>query len=331
MHLRRKGMIQEDGLARGQGGTIVVFGSINMDLVARVKTIARPGETVLSPRADRFFGGKGANQAVAAARIGRGGPVAVAMAGAVGSDPFGSACLDNLRGNGVDIEAVRIIGEPTGCAFITVDEAGENAITVASGANMLVRADDVPEHLLSRASVLVLQMEAPIAESLEVAARARRSGASIVWNFAPAPAAAERAEVAALLASTDILVVNEHEAVSVAAITGDHAGGDYLGAAAALARSHGCTCIVTAGARGAVAVGPDGARIHAAARPITPVDSTGAGDTFVGVLANGLAEGAGMDEAMRRACTAASLSCLTAGAQAGMPAREALEQHLSQG
>ena len=107
---------------------IVVFGSINMDLVARVRAIARPGETVLSRRADSFFGGKGANQAVAAARIGQGGPIGVAMAGAVGNDPFGQACLDNLRRNGVDTGAVRTLDEPTGCAFITVDETGENAM-----------------------------------------------------------------------------------------------------------------------------------------------------------------------------------------------------------
>ncbi|MFC4174984.1 ribokinase [Microvirga sp. GCM10011540] len=310
---------------------IVVFGSINMDLVARVRTIARPGETVLSRRADSFYGGKGANQAVAAARIGRGGPAAVAMAGAVGADPFGSACLDNLRDNGVDVEAVRILDEPTGCAFITVDESGENAITVASGANMAVRATDMPEQLLARASVLVLQMEVPVAESLEVARRARRSGAVVVWNFAPVPAIEDRAHLVELLAATDVLVVNEHEAISVAEVLGEAVAGEYLKAAGVLARSYGPVCIVTAGARGAVAVNPDGTQIHAATRPITPVDTTGAGDTFVGVLANGLAEGLEVGEAMQRACLAASHACLTAGAQAGMPLRHELEKARAQG
>lgn len=300
-----------------------------MDLVARVRAIARPGETVLARRADSFFGGKGANQAVAAARVSRGGPVRVALAGAVGDDPFGRSCLDNLRENGVDIDAVRIADEPTGCAFITVDETGENAITVASGANMAVRAADLPESLLSRASVLVLQMEVPIEECLEVAARARRAGASIVWNFAPVPALAERGTMAELLAATDILVVNEHEAISVASIVGETVGDDYL-KAAALVCSYGPNCIVTAGSRGAFAVGPDGSQTRVAARPITPIDTTGAGDTFVGVLANGLAEGFDVDEAMHRACVAASLSCLTAGAQAGMPSMEMLARTLSQ-
>lgn len=103
---------------------IVVFGSVNMDLIAKVRSIARPGETVLSRRADSFFGGKGANQAVAAARMGRGDEVRVAMVAAVGGDPFGQACRDNLLNNRVDIGAVQVTDEPTGCAFITVDEHG---------------------------------------------------------------------------------------------------------------------------------------------------------------------------------------------------------------
>jgi ribokinase len=310
---------------------IVVFGSINMDLVARVRAIARPGETVLSRRADSFFGGKGANQAVAAARIARGGPIPVAMVGAVGDDPFGRACLGNLRENGIDAEAVRIVDEPTGCAFITVDETGENAITVASGANMALSAADLPQDLLSKASVLVLQMEVPLGENLEAAARARRAGVRVVWNFAPVPAVTERAAMTELLAATDVLVVNEHEAVSIAAAVGMPAGDEYLKAGADLARSFATTCIVTAGARGAFAMGADGSQIHAAAQAIRPVDTTGAGDTFVGVLAHGLSEGLETGEAMGRACAAASLSCLTAGAQAGMPFRDALERRLAQG
>jgi ribokinase len=310
---------------------IVIFGSINMDLVARVQRIARPGETVLSRRADSFFGGKGANQAVAAARVSHGGSVRVAMAGAIGNDPFGMACLKNLEENGVDTRAIRVTDEPTGCAFIAVDETGENAITVASGANMALRSADLPDSLLSRASVLVLQMEVPMADNLEVAARARRAGVKVVWNFAPVPAVKERSTMAELLAVTDILVVNEHEALSIAGIVGEPSGEDYLKAGSAISRSFGPTCIVTAGSRGAYAIAaPDGAQIHARARPVTPVDTTGAGDTFVGVLANGLAEGLEIGRAMERACAAASLSCLTAGAQAGMPQRGALEQHLDQ-
>ena len=117
---------------------------------------------------------------------------------------------------------------------------------------------------------------------------------------------------------------------NIADIVGEPSGDQYLKAGSAISRSFGPTCIVTAGSRGAYAIAPDGTQTHAMARPITPVDTTGAGDTFVGVLANGLAEGLEIGRAMERACAAASLSCLTAGAQAGMPHREALEQHLSQ-
>jgi ribokinase len=309
---------------------IVIFGSINMDLVARVQRIARPGETVLSRRADSFFGGKGANQAVAAARVSRGGVAQVAMAGAIGNDPFGMACLKNLEENGVVVSAIRVTDEPTGCAFIAVDETGENAITVASGANMALRSADLPDSLLSKASVLVLQMEVPIADNLEVAARARRAGVKVVWNFAPVPAIKERSAMAELLAVTDVLVVNEHEALAIAHIVGEPSGDRYLEAGSAISRLFGPSCIVTAGSRGAYAIAPDGTQSHAMARPITPVDTTGAGDTFVGVLANGLAEGLEIGRAMELACAAASLSCLTAGAQAGMPQREALELHLAQ-
>ncbi|MET0744137.1 MAG: ribokinase [Microvirga sp.] len=300
---------------------IIVFGSINMDLVAQVPAIARPGETVLSRRAETFFGGKGANQAVAASRAASGGPGSVAMAGAVGGDAFGEACRANLRENGVDIGAVRLADEPTGCAFIAVDASGENAITVASGANMAVRAADLTEHDLARASGLVLQLEVPIAESLAVARRAKGLGARIIWNFAPAPDEGDEAFVGQALEVMDVLVVNEHEAVATATLVDGAEPLGYEQAAARLAAGYGLTCIVTAGPLGAVALLPDGERIHVPTAAIVPVDTTGAGDTFVGVLAVELAEGSGLAEAMGRACRAASLSCLKAGAQAGMPTR----------
>jgi ribokinase len=307
---------------------ILVFGSINMDLVARVRAIARPGETVLAPRADQFFGGKGANQAVAAARAGGPGGAPVAMAGAVGADAFGEACLANLRANGVDVAVVRRGADPTGCAFIAVDERGENAITVASGANLAVTAASVADDVLGRAALLVLQMEVPVTESLAVARRARGNGARIVWNLAPAPGPAERDLLPALLAATDVLVVNQHEALATAAIAGGEAG-DHAGAAAFLARAHRLTCVVTAGEAGATAIAPDGARLVATAMKIAPVDTTGAGDTFVGVLARGLVDGQDLGAAMAQASVAASLSCLVPGAQAGMPDAAAIRRHLA--
>lgn len=298
---------------------ILVFGSINIDLVARVDTIARPGETVLSRRADTFFGGKGANQAVAAARIGAGGSMPVALVGAVGDDAFGRSCVDNLRANGVDTSHIRTVDEPTGCAFIAVASSGENAITVASGANMSVRAEDVPDELLDAATIVVLQMEVPLAENLAVAERARQRGAKVLWNVAPASSALSGADVTALLRSTDILVVNEHEALTIGRIVGEGELNSETEAARDLANLHDCLCIVTAGKRGAFGFHPDGERLDIAAPSIEPVDTTGAGDTFVGVLAHGLATGMPLEASLDYACRAASRSCLIAGAQAGMP------------
>ena len=303
---------------------IIVFGSINMDLVAQVAAIARPGETVLSRRAETYFGGKGANQAVAAARASSERPGSVAMAGAVGEDAFGEACRANLRENGVDIGTVRLVGEPTGCAFIAVDASGENAITVASGANMAVLAADLMDEGLARASVVVLQLEVPLAESLAVARRAKEHGARIIWNFAPAPDGSDKALVGQALEAMDVLVVNEHEAVATAGLVDGADSSGYEQAAARLAEAFDLTCIVTAGPLGAFASLPDGERVHVPTEAIVPVDTTGAGDTFVGVLAVGLAEGSGLVDAMRWACRAASLSCLKAGAQAGMPTRAAI-------
>jgi ribokinase len=305
---------------------ILVFGSINIDLVARVSSIPRPGETVMSPGYEVLFGGKGANQAVAAARASNGSEVAVAMVGRVGDDAFGRAALANLEANGVSVELVTRGAEPTGCAFIVVEESGENAITVASGANGALTAASA-SHVFTPCDVLVLQMEVPFGEALAVARRARSSGARVIWNFAPAPAAFTTAELQDLLNATDIFVVNEHEALAAARLLGNAPGGAGQ-AAEALVRNGGPTVILTAGRTGATAVSPDGGRAHAPALAIDPVDTTGAGDTFVGVLAAGLVEGQELSLALPRACLAASLSCLKSGAQAGMPDRAALEQAL---
>ena len=202
------------------------------------------------------------------------------MAGAIGDDAFGEACRANLKENGVDIGAVRLVGEPTGCAFIAVDASGENAITVASGANMAVRAVDLKDEDLARASVLVLQLEVPMTESLAVARRAKEHGARIIWNFAPAPDDNDRALVGQALDAMDVLVVNEHEAVATASLVEAVEPSGYEHAAARLAARFHLTCIVTAGPLGAFALLPDGERIHVPTEAIVPVDTTGAGDHF---------------------------------------------------
>ena len=301
---------------------ILVFGSINIDLVARVAAIPRPGETVLADRYETLFGGKGANQAVAASRaLAKTG--GVAMVGRVGRDGFGDSALANLAKNGVATDHIRKGDAPTGCAFISVDQRGENAITVAAGANGTVTADDAEAAVLAGMHVLVLQMEVPPAASLDVARHARSRGARVLWNLAPASATLDAVLCRDILATTDVLIVNEHEAVAFATALGLPQA-NHAVAAAAIANEGNCTCVVTAGSEGALAFHADGSRVAAPAHKVVPVDTTGAGDTFVGVLAAGLAENLSFVEALKRACYAASLACLTVGAQAGMPDRSAI-------
>jgi ribokinase len=299
---------------------ILVFGSINMDLVASVAAIPRPGETVLSRGYRTLFGGKGANQAVAAARVSTG---RVAMVARVGRDGFGEACRGNLKDNGVATEHILAGDDPTGCAFITVDAAGENAITVASGANGAVSASDLPDAMVSADTLAVMQMEVPLAASLATAQRVKAAVGRVIWNFAPATDLSV-GELAEVLAATDIFVVNEHEALTAAGLLGSSPA-DLEAAARTLAVEGRVICVATAGAAGAIAYQPDGTRHHAPALDIRPVDTTGAGDTFVGILAAEIAAGSGLDDALRLASIGASLACLKVGAQAGMPTRAELE------
>ncbi|WGD49032.1 ribokinase [Bradyrhizobium sp. CB1650] len=300
---------------------ILVFGSLNIDLVALVPVIPGPGRTVLAPSYQAHFGGKGANQAVAAARIA--GPGCVLMAGCVGRDGFGDRAIENLQTNHVDTALVVRSDEPTGCAFITVDRAGENAITVASGANMTARASDLPVVLFGPDTVLVLQMEVPFEQAVETARRTKSTSGTVIWNLAPVPQKMTAAMVTELLAVTDYLLVNEHEARDAAAAIG-FSPSDYEAAATELARAGNLTCIVTAGARGALAVTAEGRSLRAPAPHITPVDTTGAGDTFVGAFAAMLHERVPLQTALEVGCEAAAQKCLKPGAQAGMPVRAAI-------
>ena len=300
---------------------ILIFGSLNIDLVALVPLIPGPGRTVLAPSYATHYGGKGANQAVAAARIA--GPGKVFMAGRVGRDAFGDGALHNLAANGVDTGLVVKSGNPTGCAFITVDPGGENAITVASGANMTASATDVPVTFFGADTVLVLQMEVPFAQSLEVARRTKSASGTVVWNLAPVPEQMTSEMIRDLLAATDYLLVNEHEALDAAAAIG-FSMSDFRAAAGKLAKAGDLTCVVTAGAEGAVATIADDTSLRAPSLNIRPVDTTGAGDTFVGAFACALDEKAPLQKALEIGCEAAALKCLKAGAQNGMPMRGAI-------
>jgi ribokinase len=280
---------------------IVVFGSINVDLIVPVAQLPAAGETVLGSDYTLAPGGKGANQALAARRAGSD----VTMIGAVGRDSFADTALTLLARDGVDLSLVAASDRPTACAAITVNPKGENQIAVASGANLDVTAAQVPDKLLGRETVLVLQREVPVAENALVIGRARELGARIVLSLAPAgPIAPARLE------DIDILIANEGEATTLGPGT---------------ARRLRQALIVTLGAAGVVAHLSDGGRIVAPALPIDPVDTTGAGDTFAGVLAASLDQGLTLSAGLRRASAAAALTCLAVGAQSAIPDRAAID------
>jgi ribokinase len=286
---------------------VVVVGSINADLVVSVPSLPGPGETVTGGRFARHGGGKGANQAVAAARLG----ADVALVGAVGDDEMGSAALAELAAEGIDVSAVaRLAGEATGVALIMVDAAGENTIAVASGAN--ARVDAAGGALGGPAGVVLLGHEVPETAVLAGARAARDAGWLPVLNPAPA-----RPLPDALLALAPVLTPNASEACALAGEA------DPEAAAVALARSTGAPVLVTLGARGALLI--DGERREPIPAPsVEAVDTTGAGDALNGALAAELAGGAALADAARVAVAAASLSTRRAGARAGMPRRDEL-------
>lgn len=299
---------------------IVVFGSLNLDLVLTVPALPRPGETVLCPGYVLKPGGKGANQAVAAARAG----AEVRLFGRVGDDAFGRQLCQHLAGEGVDIAGVATDAAPTGCAAVCVDGQGENQIVVAGGANLALRADQVPDAVLTPAATVLMQMEVPAAQVQALIARARARGARTVLNLAPAGELPR-----AVLAELDVLVVNALEAAALAQRFG-LTGATPRDHARALAASGPVTCVVTLGGAGALAAEPDGRLWHVPALPVAPVDTTGAGDAFCGVLAASLDAGDALPMALRCASVAAGLACLALGAQESLPGAAAIAARLAE-
>jgi ribokinase len=293
---------------------IVVFGSINLDLVTRVETIPGPGETTLGGDYATSPGGKGANQALAARRAGAN----VVMVGAVGKDSFADDALALLKTDGVDLSATREVVAPTGAAFIAVDANGENAIVVASGANRLAVASQLEPLALSSSDTLVLQRETPPAEVEAAAVHAKAKGARVILNLAPAGPPTEK-----LLAALDILVVNEHEALTLG-VALKLSTQQPEEVAAHVDRTRGIACIVTLGAAGAVGYAK-GLRFAAPAPKVKVVDTTGAGDTFVGAFAAALDSGRSFEAAMKLGLAAGSLACTKPGAQPSMPYAAAIE------
>jgi len=312
---------------------LIVLGSLNMDISVTVPALPAPGATVLGGAALIAPGGKGANQAVAAARLGRGAGLAVRMVGCVGDDDFGRTLRAALRAEGIDDSAVRAVpGAPTGIAMITVDAAGENTITVAPGANRQVGAADVAA-ARDLADVLVISAEIPgpaIRTALASAGPASAPSARTIrlLNLAPVPA-----DAAGLIAAgPDWLVVNESEA---AAILGRPVAGLAAAArgAADLVAAGAGSAVVTAGAAGAAYCGPRVARdgpalpeggaefavITVPGFTVHAVDSVGAGDTFTGALAVAVAAGVPPVEAVTAAAAAGATAAARPGTQSGMP------------
>jgi ribokinase len=304
-------------------GRVIVVGSVNVDLVVRGERLPAPGATVTGGTFERHQGGKGGNQAVAAARLGR----PTFLIAAVGDDEFGAEAGASLAAGGVEVAGLATItGAPTGVALILVDAAGENLISVASGANHRLGPAMVADALDRLGSldgdVALISREIPAETVVAALEAARRAGATTVLNPAPADVL-----TAADLHAVDVLTPNRGELAACA-------GGVGEDAPEALARrllEAGVrrAVVVTLGSGGALLVPADGPAVHVAGHVVRAVDATGAGDAFSGALAVGLAEGRPIEEAVRRATVAAALSTTVPGARDGMPTLETLEAALA--
>ena len=291
---------------------IVCFGSINLDLIFPLPHLPVAGETVLGPTMTIEPGGKGANQAVAAARDGG----RVIFAGAVGADALAQDALRLMRATDMDSSRVTTAAAATGCAAICVDAEGRNLIAVASGANLAARQTQIEDALLGLETTVLLQMEVPRAETEALIRRARAAGCRIVLNLAPAAALDEVA-----LRSLDLLVVNEGEAGFLAELLG------CVPSAGALHAWLGVDVVVTLGERGMEAATASGA-VRLPAHPVAAVDTTGAGDCFTGVLTAALDRGMTLPDALARANVAAALCCTRRGTQGSMPMRAETDAEL---
>ena len=290
---------------------VIVVGSANIDQVFRVERIPAPGETVLSTGLTTNLGGKGQNQAVAAARAGAG----TAFIGAVGDDSFGATIRAGLADDGIDAALLRTVEAPTGTALIAVDDSGENTIIVEAGANGALRElTERDASAIVAADVLVMQLEIPLETVQAAAGIARAAGTTVVLNAAPIRELPDD-----LLASLDVLVVNEHEA---AVLAGARPGAGGIRALAPVV-------IVTLGSAGAVLYAGQAPEVRVPAPKVTAVDATGAGDTFCGAFAAAIAEGQSHESALRFSVAAASLSVQVRGAVPSIPKRLRIDEQVA--
>jgi ribokinase len=283
---------------------VLVVGSANVDLVVPADRRPGAGETVLGGDTVVSPGGKGANTAVAAARLG----TDVTLAGAIGDDAYGAILTESLRGAGVHTGLLRVVRRPTGVAYITVTPDGENSILVSPGANTELAPADV-DGVARGAKVVVASLEVPLPTVERALTVGAGAGARTLLNLSPAAEVGEET-----LAAVDVLVVNEHEAAWLLGSATEPAKLLELGPRAA---------VVTIGARGALVISPSGT-VEIAAPKVEAVDTTGAGDAFTGALASALADGAELETAARRAAEVAAISVTRPGAQPSYPSAEEL-------
>ena len=300
---------------------VTVVGSINMDLVTRASHMPAPGETVIGGDLLTVPGGKGANQAVAAARLG----AQVTMVGRVGCDAFGSTLVAGLSANGVDTSHIGVDPDAaSGVALIIVDDSGQNSIVVAPGANMRLTPIYVDEagECISQSAVLLAQLECPVETVILAAKMARRAGVTVVLNPAPAQPVPDE-----LIENVDVLVPNESETELLTGVRVNDLSDCAAAASALLARGVG-TVILTLSDRGAF-LAQEGVSEHFPAFDVTPVDTTAAGDAFVGGFAVALAERRPIREAIQWGNASGALATTKLGAQPSLPSRTAVERLLA--
>ncbi|GIW25362.1 MAG: ribokinase [Meiothermus sp.] len=301
-----------------------------MDLVVRVKRHPLPGETLLGSDYETHYGGKGANQAVAAARMlkrttskASAAPtqgIGVRMIGRVGQDEFGSQLRNALKREGINVNATIPIAAPTGVAFIAVNDEGQNTIIVSPGANHRLRPENLSPAEFEGAKVVVLQLEIPLETVRRAAELGRQAGARVILNAAPAQKLPDK-----VLEYVDILVVNASEALGLTGVLPDSPEmalevAQVLGAKVP-------TVIITLGEQGAVWVAPEGSGYQPVPK-VEALDTTGAGDAFIGALATAICEGQALPQAVQLGCVAGALAVTKVGAQSSLPWREDVSARL---
>ena len=292
---------------------ILVFGSINADFFLNVKSLPRPGETVLCPSYTFYPGGKGANQAVAAARLG----AEVMFAGSVGKDPYGAQVLKSLREVGINLNRVNSKGTTTGTAFVVVEEDGENQIVVASGANLETCSNQIKDSDLSLCTHIVLQLEVPLKEIEDIIFRAKAAGCKIILNYAPANVIQPTA-----IECCDYLIMNEIEANSLFGQKKEVE--DY---AIKFSKRFDAECIITLGPKGSLLATREGL-YKIDALEVEAIDTVGAGDMFVGAFSAGLFKGECTTKSLQRATVASGLACKFNGAQPSLVTPQLVESEL---